>query len=92
MLLKTGSVIEESGNELVFALTRKVGDFSATDEIEFEAFSQSIGRTFAETLNPYMARKTTDLQPDEVLSDNWLNPITHEEIHLLPGNSNCACR
>lgn len=85
MLLETGRLVEESGHELVFVMTRRAESFYAADEKEFEAFSRDKGITFIESKDPFEAReKIMALQADVVLSVNWPNLITQEEIDMFP--------
>lgn len=94
MLLETGRLVEESGHELVFVMTRKAEDFYAADEQEFETFSRDRGITLIESQHLLKAReKIAALQADVVLSVNWPNLITQEEIDMFPpGYLKRACR
>lgn len=85
MLLETGRLVEESGHELVFVMTRKAEEFYSSGPKEFRAFSRDKRITFIESQHPFEAReKIVALQADVALSVNWPNLITQEEIDMFP--------
>jgi len=85
MLLETGRLVEESGHELVFVMTRRAESFYAADENEFEAFSRDKGIAFIESKGLFEARdRIMALQADVVLSVNWPNLVSKEEIDMFP--------
>jgi len=85
MLLETGRLLEEFGHELVFVMTRKAEDFYAANEVEFRAFSRDRGATFIESRHLFEARdQIVALQADVVLSVNWPNLVSKEEIDMFP--------